>query len=154
VIQYCSERNIKPQIHLDLRHWLYDNTIYSFEEFSEIYTSTIVNLIQKYNYEEHIYLASGSPEILMNITGTNIKLMLESSDIYGTIDQIKQNDWFGIVAYNESMTKQKIDFAHLNNIRVALFSVKIQKDMVSAVNKHPDFIITDNIPQLQQILYN
>ena len=37
---------------------------------------------------------------------------------------------------------------------MALFAIKTQPDQVNAVNKNPDFILTDNIPQLQQILYN
>ncbi len=155
VLQKFSQRNIKPQIHLDLRTWLYDNHQYSFEEFIELYTTKIVQLILKYNYQEYTYISSGSSEALLAIQkiNPNLKLMLATSDVYGLLSLIKQNNWYGIVAQNANMTKQKIDYAHQNKIRVALFNVKIQSEIVDAVNKHPEFILTDNIPKLQQILY-
>jgi glycerophosphoryl diester phosphodiesterase len=155
VLQKFSQRNIKPQLHLDLRTWLYNNHQYSFEDFIELYTTNIVQLISKYNYQEYTYISSGSIEALLAIQeiDANLKLMVETNDVNGMLPLIKQNNWYGIVAQNENITKQKIDFAHKNNIRVALFNVKTQNNIVNAVNKHPDFILTDNIVKLQQILY-
>ena len=155
ILQKFSKQKVKPQLHLDLRSWLYDNSLYTPAEFFSVYSATIVKLLRKYNYADNTYIASGSVELLKQLSHLDpeLKLMLETSDVIRTVKIVKDNNWYGIISYNERVTKNDVDFAHSKGIRMALFSIKTQPDQVSAVNKNPDFILTDNIPQLQQILY-
>jgi len=80
--------------------------------------------------------------------------MVETSDVAEAVKIVKDYNWYGIISYNERVTKNDVNYAHSKGIRMALFAIKTQPDQVNAVNKNPDFILTDNIPQLQQILYN
>jgi glycerophosphoryl diester phosphodiesterase len=155
VLERFIQRNIKPQLHLDLRPWLFDESLYNTSEFNTTYIDKIVETITKYNYQNYTYIASGNIELLeeLNTKNSQIKLMVETSDVRWAAEIINKNDWYGIVSENDKISKVDVDYAHSKNVRVALFSVKIQSDIVNAVNKHPDYILTDNILKLQQILY-
>jgi glycerophosphoryl diester phosphodiesterase len=156
ILQKFSQRKIKPQLHLDLRHWLYNDNIYSSTEFHAVYIDEIVDVISQYQYQQYTYISSSEIDLLKDLHQKEplIKLMIETNEISWGVEIINENNWFGIVAKNNGVLKKDIDFAHSQNVRVALFGVKIQSDIEDAVNKHPDFILTDNILKLQQILYN
>jgi len=155
VLQKLSEQKIKPQLHLDLRSWLYDKSVHSAAEYFSIYSNKIVSLLEQYNYVGYTYIAAGDIDLLKTLSSLNsqLNLMIETSNIYWAVEIIKNNGWYGVVTFSESITKQEVDYAHLNHVRVALFGVKTQPEITRAINKHPDFIITDNIVQTQQILY-
>ena len=48
VLQKFSKQKIKPQLHLDLRSWLYDNSLYNPADFFSVYASKIVNICLLY----------------------------------------------------------------------------------------------------------
>jgi glycerophosphoryl diester phosphodiesterase len=156
VLQKISAQKVKPQLHLDLRSWLYDNKVYTADEYFSIYSSKIVDLLKQYNYTENTYIASGDNNLLIHLyqLDPSLKLMIETGDIENAVKTVKDHNWYGIISYNESVTKTEVNYVHSKGIRMALFAIKTQQDQVEAVNKYPDFILTDNIPQLQQILYN
>ena len=156
VLQKFSKQKIKPQLHLDLRSWLYNNSVYTPKEYFSVYSAKIVEILKQYNYTENTYIASGDIFLLkqLNQLDPKLKLMLEKSDVAEAVKIVKDFNWYGIISYNERVTKNDVNYAHSKGIRMALFAIKTQPDQVNAVNKNPDFILTDNIPQLQQILYN
>lgn len=156
ILKKFSQRNIKPQLHLDLRPWLFNGAIYNSTEFHNIYTDKIVEIINKYNYQNLTYIASGDIELLkeLNQKNAHLKLMLETDNITSDVEIVTKNNWYGIVAHSDRITKSDVTYAHSKNVRIALFDIKIQSDIVDAVNKHPDYILTDNIIKLHQILYN
>lgn len=156
VLQKFSKQKIKPQLHLDLRSWLYDSSLYNSAGFFSVYASKIVDIINKYQYYEYTYITSGDVNLLKELSqqDVSLKLMIETNQISWAIEQIQENGWYGILANNYNISKQDIKYAHSQGIRVVVFDIKTQPNQVKAVNKHPDFIITDNISQLQQILYN
>lgn len=90
----------------------------------------------------------------MSQQDANLKLMIETNKVNWGIEQIQENRWYGILANNHNISKQDVKYVHSQGVRIAVFDIKTQSNQVKAVNKHPDFIITDNIPQLQQIVYN
>ncbi len=156
ILQKLSKYKVKPQLHLDLRSWLYNNTLYTPAEFFSVYSATIVELVKKYNYLENIYVASGDVELLKQLSHLepNLKLMLETRDITKTVKIVKDNNWHGIISNEERVTKNDVNHAHSKGIRVVLFGLRTQPNQARAVNKNPDYILTDNIPQLQKILNN
>lgn len=156
VLQKLSKQKRKPQLHLDLRSWLYDNSLYSSAGFFSVYASKIVDIINKYQYHEYTYIASGDINLLKELRkqDASLKLMIETNKVNWAIEQVKEYNWYGILVNNHSVSKQDVKYAHSQGVRVAIFDLRTQPNQVKAVNKHPDFIITDNIPQLQQIVYN
>lgn len=155
VLQNLSTQNIKPQLHLNLRSWLFNSSIYNSEEYFSIYSDKIVSLLEQYNYIDYTYIEAVDVNLLKTFGGLNsqLKLLLETSNISWGIENVLENHWYGIVSSSESITKNDVDYAHSQLIRVVIFGAKTQPEIVKAINKHPDFIITDNIVQTQQILY-
>lgn len=155
ILIYFSSRRIKPQLHLDLRTWLYDSKLFTEKKFIELYTRKLVELVAKYNYQPYTFIGTSSRYSLtaLNQLNPELKLFLETENVTGEINYLKANSIYGVVAYNERISKSQIEFAHRNNIRVLLFNVKSRISSVEAVSKNPDFIITDNIPKLQQVLF-
>tara|TARA_R110002049_G_scaffold125972_6_gene281624 strand:+ start:1353 stop:2219 length:867 start_codon:yes stop_codon:yes gene_type:complete len=155
VLIYFSNRRIKPQLHLDLRTWLFNPDIFTQSEFIDVYAEKLVELIERYNYSPYTFIGSSSKESLLAISkiNPNLKLCFETESIRSNNDFLQDNSIYGIIAYNDRISNSEIEFAHRNNIRVILFNVKSQKSIVEAVNKNPDYIITDNIPKLQQVLF-
>ncbi len=155
ILRYFSERRIKPELHIDLRAWLYNSDTYTENEFIALYTKKVVDLITKYNYQAYTFIGSSSKLALEELykLDSSIRLFYETENVRGEVTFIKDNFIYGIVAYNDRISKSEIEYAHKNLIRVALFNVKSQQSIVKAVEKYPDYIITDNIPKLQQVLY-
>lgn len=155
VLSYFSSRRIKPQLHLDLRTWLFDSEKYTEDEFLKLYVEKIIEVVTKYNYQSKTYIGSSSRKALKYSfeIDSSIRLMYETENISEELNYLKANNIYGIIAYNDRISKGAIQLAQRNNIRVLLFNVKSQNSIVEAVNKHPEFIITDNIPKLQQVLY-
>ncbi len=155
VLLYFSSRRIKPQLHLDLRTWLFDSEKYTEDEFLKVYVEKIIDVVTKYNYQSNTYIGSSSKKALKYSfeIDSSIRLMYETENISEELNYLTANNIHGIIAYNDRISIGAIQLAQHNNIRVLLFNVKSQNSIVEAVNKHPEYIITDNIPKLQQVLY-
>ena len=61
-------------------------------------------------------------------------------------------NYFGIVVANDRITKREVQLAHDSSVRVAIFNIKALPANLNAVEKSPDYLITDNITLLQDIL--
>lgn len=155
VLEYLSNRKNPPQLHLDLRQWLYDESLYTTNEFFLIYAKEIVYLINKYNYQSYTIINSGDIDLLNIIQqlDPSLKLTIESNDITWATQVARTNNLYGIVADDKLVSKKDVDYAHSKNVKVMLFNMRSQFSINNAVKKHPDYIITDNIPILQQIIY-
>ena len=154
-LEYLSNRKNPPQLHLDLRQWIYDETLLTSNDFFLIYAKEIVNLINKYNYQQHTYVNSGDINLLNIIhqLDATLKLTIESNNITWATQVARNNNLYGIVADNKLVSKKDVDYAHSKNVKVILFNMRSQFSINNAVKKNPDYIITDNIPILQQIIY-
>jgi glycerophosphoryl diester phosphodiesterase len=155
ILTYLSARRIKAELHIDLRTQLFDSTKYSQIEFISLYIKEVIDLIKSYNYQSYTFIGSSAKFALSEALklAPDVRLLYETENVIRDIDYLKKNKIYGIIAYNSRITKREVDFAHQNMIRVVLFGVKSQNSIVDAVEKHPDYIITDNIPKLQQVLY-
>ncbi|MDT8413514.1 MAG: glycerophosphodiester phosphodiesterase family protein [Vicingaceae bacterium] len=135
LLAYLSNRKYPPQLHLDLRQWLYDKSIHTSNEFFFIYATEIVNLIYRYNYQQHTFINSSDLDLLKIFKGldASLNLTIESNDIYYASDLAKENNLYGIVANDKLITKSDIDYAHSKNVKVMLFNMRSQ----FSINSHP-----------------
>ena len=149
-----SKRNIIPQFHLDLRYNNFDSAKISREEYYGIFARQIVRIVEKYNAEEWIYCGTGDFKLMQAIhsLNSNIKLLYEGPSIEEMIKSKKEMDYFGIVVSNNNISKEGVKIAHDNNLRVAIFSLRGLAENKDGLKKSPDFLITDNITLLQDIL--
>lgn len=124
---------------------------------SDRYISTYINAltktVDKYGLEENVLPAFFQKKYLEKLKSIrpNYKLVINNNFEKGIIlaDDL---DAYGIILQNELTTKKQIEQAHDLNIRVYLFGVYSKNENLEAIEKHPDFILSDKIKYLIKVL--
>lgn len=154
VLEKFSKRKTPPQIHLDIRYNSFDPDVISREKFYDIFSRKVVEMVEKYNAEDWVFCGALDINFLKQVhqKNPNIKLFLEGGNVVEMLSKRKEQDFFGIVISNADITKGEVQLAHDSGVRVAVFNLKALPANIDAVKKSPDYIITDNITLLQDIL--
>lgn len=149
-----SQRRIIPQFHLDLRYDNFDTNAITREKYYGIFSRQLVKLIDKYQLEDAIYCGTGDFELLKKIHALNprIKLLYEGPSMQDILEKQLELEYYGIIVSNENISAEEVDIYHANNLRVAIFSLRGLFENKDGLSKSPDFLITDNITLLQDIL--
>jgi len=154
LVQRFSQRSIKPLIFIDLH--TYTGCVDETKEHE--YYSSLVNeaekIIQKYNAYDWIYVQSYVPawlaETVKQYPGTRV--VYDGTLADGDIEYAKDNGFYGIASKNDNISAEQVSAAHAAGLRVQLYGADGQSDMVNAMNKSPDYFLTDNIPLSESIL--
>ncbi|MDI1354716.1 MAG: glycerophosphodiester phosphodiesterase family protein [bacterium] len=99
-------------------------------------------------------IESTNPDFLAILKSKNAKLRLF---LYTTNFEIglitaKSLNLFGMTFDMFKITKEQIEIAHENNLRIALFNQKREQDNVTSLQMNPDFIQTDKLKHLLKIM--
>jgi glycerophosphoryl diester phosphodiesterase len=156
IIENFSSRAKKPLLFLDIK-LLYECAELSSEQIEillEALVKSIKHLVEKYNAYDWIKIQSTSEKFLIELQKLDPKLSLiiEGPEPENLILKANQSKFWGVIFKNDGVNKQHIDKAHALGLRVIIFDVKTRAGTVNAINKHPDYIQTDNILLLQQCL--
>lgn len=149
-----SKRNIIPQFHLDLRYNNFDSSKISREEYYGVFARQVVKIVEKYNAEEWMYCGTGDFELIKEIyaLNNNIKLLYEGPTIADILKKKDELEYYGVVVSNVNISKEEVELLHANNLRVAIFNLRGLGENKEGLRKSPDFLITDDITLLQDIL--
>ncbi|MFT5167941.1 MAG: glycerophosphoryl diester phosphodiesterase [Saprospiraceae bacterium] len=131
---------------------LYNNN--NNNQFFESYTNAVVNLIQKYQIENNIYVESQSVEFLTLFKNKkpNYIFFIYPSSFESGLDIALSLGLSGITISTRNITKEQIKNAHDNNLLVAIWNTHTKSDNIEAINKNPDFIQTDKVKNLIKLL--
>ena len=153
--RFCN-RNPRPFIFLDTRLFTECYLNENEENLLEVYSDAILSIINEYSYQQDIFVESSSVAFLkkMQSKHPDLKYLIDSSEFDSVLDSVLANNFYGIVADNGRITKEQVKEAHENNVNIVIFNVRSRNSNLEAVNKHPDYIQTDAILVLQQILMN
>ena len=80
------------------------------------------------------------------------RVVLDDADFERGLTAVNTNDFTGIVLANPNATAEQVRRAHAAGREVTLYKVRLRPDVISAIDKDPDAIQSDNILLLQQIL--
>ncbi len=154
ILQRFSQRKIKPEVFLDLRVADGCESTENYNSFLDSLSVAVITIIDKYNYHENIYVESASVDLLKKVQQKNpgLKILIDQKYSAELLQTAVENNFYGIVTSNAEITKEDVKAAHEKNIRIVIFNLRSRGSHIEAVNKHPDFIQTDNIIVLQQIL--
>lgn len=132
---------------------LYPNSN-DLESYYESFTKALITIISKYNLEQKVLIESQSPEFLNLIKNKNssCKLFIYPSDFESGFSDAIELDLYGITISNDKISKEQVKTAHDNDLRIALWSVHSANENISAINKNPDFIQTDKVKHLVDVL--
>lgn len=153
-LQHFSDYPVKPVVFIDTRLYAPCNAD-NYEVFTNQFVNAIYNLIDKYNAYDWVYVESRDPAFLQKIKNksTQIKLFIDGF-ISSELDVAVNMDLVGIVVEDAFITKEEIELAHSKNIMVVTYGALNKKETIEAIKKSPDFIQTDNILLLKQLLSN
>lgn len=151
-----ASRNPRPFIFLDTRLFTDCYLNENYEDLLEVYSDAILSIINEYSYQQDIFIESPSVAFLkkMQSKQPGLKYLIDSSEFDSVLDSVLVNNFYGIVADNSKITREQVKTAHDNNVNIVIFNVRSRNSNLEAVNKHPDYIQTDAILVLQQILMN
>jgi glycerophosphoryl diester phosphodiesterase len=118
-----------------------------------VYARAIVNTINKYDLNEHVFIENPFADFLQVIKDkkSNTHLFILAEDFEEGLQQVKQHDFFGLSMHTNQVTAEQVKQAHNNNIRVTIYGVLSEKENYAAVEKCPDFMQTDDINYLLKI---
>lgn len=132
---------------------LYTNNI-NANQFYTSYINAVVNIIQKYNLENNVYIESQSEVFLRLFKNLNpdYKLFIYSSSFESGLDIALSLDLFGLTMSIRDISKDQIEIAHNNNLWVAIWNIHSESDNIEAINMNPDFIQTNEVKSLVELL--
>ena len=155
LLAYTARRKFPPILFLDIKDQIACNSLpLNREDFLILLTRQLVDLIVQYTAENRVIVETGNIEIIELIQERNAMIGLHFLAPVTTqnIQIALENEVEGMTINNDATTKEDIETAHNAGLKVALFNTKIRQAHIDAVKKYPDYIQTDNILLLQQIL--
>lgn len=154
VISRFSRRTPPPLMFLDLKTFLPCPTDRSYPIFRGMMVAAVSDLIEKYQAEDWIMVESEDLVLLQMISQRNaaIRLFLHGGQVPDNLYQAHEQQLFGIVMDSHAITSTQVLLAHDLGLRVSLYRAKSRSGMMEAIKKNPDYIQTDNVLLLQQIL--
>lgn len=122
-------------------------------DFQKTFVNSIARIIDKYNLENNVYIESQSNDFLIKLKekNENYKLFIYSSFENGLKTALNL-DLYGITISTEDISKEQIEIAHRNNLYVAIWNTHSKNKNIEAVKKNPDFIQTDRVEYLVELL--
>ena len=153
VVQRYAGSVYNPSLYLDLKFpggvGTADTAAYTGQA-----ARAINRILATHNYAHQTIAEAGNIELLLALREVNpeVMLMIDNNNFQDALQLAQTYQLHGIVIANDHITKEQVKEAHTKGIQVAIFGVALRKDIVDAVNKHPDIIQTDNVILLQQIL--
>lgn len=122
--------------------------------FYKTYINRVINIIQKYNIENNVYIESQSEQFLDLFKNKmpNSKLFIYPTTFKSGLNIALTKGFNGITISTRNITKEQIKIAHDNNLLVAIWNTHSKSDNIEAVNKNPDFIQTDKVKFLKKLL--
>ena len=118
------------------------------------FASSINKLLKKYNLTNHAFIESKDTNLINNLVDLNLanRLFVYSTDFSSSLTFSKEKAIYGISISNDIISKEQIELAHQNNLRIVLWGIERKKDNLSAVDKSPDFIQTEDLNYLKALL--
>ena len=118
------------------------------------FASSINRLLKKYNLTNHAFIESKDTNLINNLVDLNLanRLFVYSTDFSSSLTFSKEKAIYGISISNDIISKEQIELAHQNNLRIVLWGIERKKDNLSAVDKSPDFIQTEDLNYLKALL--
>jgi len=147
-------RGVKPIVFFDMRTVPQCASPVEQKQYIELLSDEVLRIINQYNACEWVFVESTDLDFLklLRKKDNKVKLMMDGNNANGMIQLCLENGFNGIVVENKHLQKQHVLQAHHHKLFVTTFNVKTNADHVAAINKWVDFIQTDNIPLLQQML--
>ena len=142
----------KPIIFIDIK-LNPTNLSINQEAYEDSLVANLIASIQHY-LPEKIHFISENVNLLNKFKALSAesKFHLAGKDAKKQISTAIINKYTGIIGTEDDLEQEDTAEAHRNNLTVTLFGVTSLDDIDDALELHPDYIHSDNIPLLQSVL--
>ena len=144
-----------PTFFLDTKSiYVAENYTDSLNEFNVIFGNAIYKLIAKHKLDKVVLVSSSNAEMLRYLKEnfSSLNLVFHTNNFDNGLNTAKSLGLFGITLHYNEITREQIEIAHSNNIRVTLYGVGSVSSCKAAVQLFPDYVKTDNITYLLSLL--
>jgi len=126
----------------------------NINEFYTSYINALINIINKYQIKNNIYIESQSETFLCLLKNKEptYKLFIYPESFESGLETALSIGLYGITISTRNITKEQIEIAHKSNLFVAIWNTVTKSDNVEAIKKNPDFIQTDKVKYLLKLL--
>ena len=123
------------------------------EAYANFYVRKLLEIIDQYDLSQNVYIEFAERIMLEKIKTLrpDLKIFIQGGSDFA-ISVAKELDLYGVVGSNNEFTKERIQEVHEEGLRVALFSLHSSGKNIEAINKHPDFLQSDKIRSLVELL--
>ncbi|MEO1627000.1 MAG: glycerophosphodiester phosphodiesterase [Bacteroidota bacterium] len=153
IVERWRERPFPPYLYLDLREPIDCPLTEDAELFFSRMARALKRLVLRYN-EEKVLIEADNSLLVRQL----LQQMPNAKIVYGgffdqTIETLIANGaLFGLVFNFKGPSASQIKEWHQRGLRIVLWDVRIRSAAIEAAEKSPDFIISDNIPLLQEVI--
>jgi glycerophosphoryl diester phosphodiesterase len=118
------------------------------------YINAINNISDKYNLHNNLLIESKEKDFLtlLQKSRTDYKLFIYPNSFEEGLEIAKSMNLYGITISTENISKAQIEEAHENGFFVAIWNTNTKQRNIDAINKNPDFIQTDKVEYLVNLL--
>ena len=136
----------------------FDCKLYREEAIDEAYLNqfaeAIVSIVEKYDLQRRIYIESNDKEFLqtLQIKRRWYRLFIYPQTFEEGLATAKELNLYGITISTNDINSEQVQIAHEDGLRIAVWNTHSEQDNMEAVQKNPDFIQTDNVKYLVNLL--
>jgi glycerophosphoryl diester phosphodiesterase len=123
-------------------------------DYLDVFANAVVRHLHRYDIVSNSFIESynvGFLERLHNLD-KDLHLFLYTDDLATGLDLSKKMDLYGITIDHHNINAEEIREAHRHQLRVAVFNTRTERDNLEAVAKSPDYIQTDRVNYLLNVL--
>lgn len=152
LIEYFKDRTRKPHIYVNTK--IHPRCFDDQEAYYNKFAKLVASIIKKYNAYSWISVYDGDESFLLKIREIDplIDLNYNAQGFDDALKIAENNNFNTIIIGNDKITKEQVDLAHSKEIKIVLWKIIRRKDVITAVEKSPDGLMTDNIPIVQEVL--
>ena len=123
------------------------------EELILRYWNALIKIIDQYDVAENVFIESKKKPYLekLKMLRPELKLLFLESFEKG-FEYAKEKELFGLVMPKHFISKEQVQEAHAAGLRISLFDLKTKNDNLDAIELSPDFLQTDRVKHLVNIL--
>ena len=79
----------------------------------------------------------------------NVKLLFDDESFERGMEIVRQNHFLGLAISNAAVTTEQVQAAHAEGYWLGIWGVKVLAATKEAIEKGPEFVMTDDLQMLQ-----
>ena len=114
------------------------------------FTNAIEQIVNKFNLINNVFIEAQDETFLtlLKLKRNNYKLFIYPNSFNSGLEIAQRLNLYGITISTAIVSKENIETAHKSNIHVAIWSIGSKAANIEGINKNPDFIQSDKIKNL------